>query len=112
MFLKVATNNRAEIVLRAFVEAINEFGLPLRVRLDKGGENIMVATYMIEHCERGPGRPGIFALHFVFTPIIQEHLNMFCQGCRAPQQLWILGLQGAEDDDLAITGLDVRFSHS
>ncbi len=38
-FLKVSTNNRAETVLTAFQSAVTEFGLPSKVRMDKGGEN-------------------------------------------------------------------------
>ena len=36
-FLQASPNNKAESVLSAF---LNEFGLPSRVRTDKGGENI------------------------------------------------------------------------
>ena len=118
MFLKVSPNNRAETVLDAFVQGIEEFGLPSRVRTDRGGENVLVARYMIEHPERGPGRGSaitgrsthnqrierlwkdlflgcvsffyflfdincpvdIYALHFVFKPVIQHHLDSFWQG--------------------------------
>ena len=121
MFLKVSPNNRAETVLDAFVQGVEEFGLPSRVRTDRGGENVLVARYMIEHPERGPGRGSaitgrrthnqrierlwkdlflgyvsffyslfysleeldvncpvdIYALQFVFKPIIQHHLDSF-----------------------------------
>lgn len=40
-------NNRAETVYRLFREAMRECGWPLRVRSDKGGENIDVARAMI-----------------------------------------------------------------
>lgn len=46
VFLKVATNNRAETVLSSFITAVDEFGLPSRVRMDRGGENVLVATYI------------------------------------------------------------------
>ena len=49
--MSVNTNNRAETVLNAFKEAVREFGLPERVRSDKGKENVMVAEYML--MERG-----------------------------------------------------------
>lgn len=49
MFLKVSNNNRADTVLCAFIEAVNEFGLPQRVRSDKGGENVKVAEFMLQH---------------------------------------------------------------
>ena len=59
-FLSIATNNRAENLLQSFVGAVEEFGLPSKVRMDLGGENTLVATYMIEHrgSERGSAITG------------------------------------------------------
>ena len=59
-FLKIATNNRVETVLQSFIQAVDEFGLPSRVRMDQGGENTHVAAYMIEYhgSERGSAITG------------------------------------------------------
>ena len=53
MFLKVSSNNRAETMFQAFEQGVTEFGLPSRIRMDKGGENVEVARYIVE--ERGVG---------------------------------------------------------
>ena len=47
VFLKCATN-RADTVLCAFREAVDQFGLPQRVRSDQGGENREVWRYICE----------------------------------------------------------------
>lgn len=45
--LRVSTNNRASTVLDLFIDAKDEYGIPSRIRGDRGGENIQVATHMI-----------------------------------------------------------------
>ena len=54
VYLKISNNNRTETVLSAFVGATVNYGLPQRVRSDKGGENVGVAEYMLQ--KRGVGR--------------------------------------------------------
>jgi hypothetical protein len=52
--LKASTNNLAVTVFWNFVETTELWGLPSRVRGDRGGENIEVAVLMI--MLRGAGR--------------------------------------------------------
>nr|XP_029131653.1 uncharacterized protein LOC114918130 [Labrus bergylta] len=54
VYLSAATNNRASTVLESFSGAVSKFGVPSSVRSDKGGENIEVPHYMVEH--RGENR--------------------------------------------------------
>lgn len=49
VFLRCGGNNRASTVYNLFLEAVNRYGLPSRVRSDQGGENVMVARHMIEY---------------------------------------------------------------
>ena len=53
------TTKHASTVLSCFREAVSEYGLPSRVRFEKGGENTDEATYIYAyytHIQRGPGR--------------------------------------------------------
>ena len=47
IYLRCLSNNRALSVLSLFVEGVENFGLPLRVRFDHGMENIHVARFML-----------------------------------------------------------------
>lgn len=48
VFLNCSTNNRKETVHDLFQEAVANFGIPSRIRTDKGGENVIVWEEM-EH---------------------------------------------------------------
>jgi hypothetical protein len=48
VYLKASNNNRASTVYDLFIEAVQKYHLPSRVRSDEGGENIIVAQHMIE----------------------------------------------------------------
>ena len=56
VYLHASNNNKAATVLQLFEEAVDEYGLPSRVRSDKGGENVDVSWFMLNHPQRGPGR--------------------------------------------------------
>lgn len=48
IYLRCLTNNRASSVLSLFLEGVENFGIPLRVRCDHGMENVLVARFMLE----------------------------------------------------------------
>ena len=56
VLLKVSSNNCSATVLKCFLEGVQEYVLPSRVRMDRGGENVEVVEYMLLHPDRGPGR--------------------------------------------------------
>jgi hypothetical protein len=57
VLLKCENNNQAETLLKHFVGAVENHGLPSRVRTDKGQENVAIADYMIS--QRGTNRGSI-----------------------------------------------------
>ena len=58
-FLQYSANNKAETAVSLFEQALEIYGLPSRVRTDKGGENTLIWRKMIEL--RGEGRGSYIA---------------------------------------------------
>jgi len=81
VFMSCSTNNRAATVLTQFLNATRTYGLPWRVRSDRGGENIDVANYMLCHPLRGPGKGSIITGKSVHNQRIERLWRDLFTGC-------------------------------
>ena len=73
VFIQCNTNNRAETVFTPFYNGVSSYGLPSRVRTDKGGENVTIVQYMLNHPLRGPGR----ASHITGRSVHNQRIERF-----------------------------------
>ena len=81
VYLKASSNNQAETVLLCFLDAVGQFGLPSRVRCDRGGENVRVSEFMLNHPERGPGRGSCITGRSVHNQRIERLWRDVFTGC-------------------------------
>ena len=70
VYLKCADNNRACTVMQAFSEAVQLYGVPSRVRADRGTENVRVSDYMLSF--HGYGRSSFTAGRSVHNQRIER----------------------------------------
>lgn len=80
-YLRVSPNNLATTVLTAFKSAVDEFGLPSRIRTDRGGENVLVAQHMLGHPLRADQHRCVIAGKSIHNQRIERlWRDLYC-GC-------------------------------
>ena len=80
VYLKAADNNQASTVLHSFI-GVEQYGLPYRVRSDKGGENVGMSQYMLNHPRRGPRRGSMVTGRSIHNQRIERLWRDLFSGC-------------------------------
>ena len=81
VYLRAASNNKAITVLKWFLEATTQYGLPSRIRCDKGGENTLISQFMLTHPARGPGRRSCITGKSIHNVRIERLWRDLYSGC-------------------------------
>ena len=81
VYLKVASNNRADTVFTGFLETVSYYGLPSHVRADCGGGNVEVDCFMLARPEQGPQRGTFISGRSVHYQKIERLWRDTFEGC-------------------------------
>ena len=81
LYLHCHNNNKAETAFTEFSTVVNVYGLPSRVRTDKGMENAQSAWFMLQR--RGPDHGSIIAGRSVQNQRIERLWRDVFSGCVA-----------------------------
>ena len=76
VFIKCSTNSKASTVYDLFLQAVEHYGLPSRVRCDQEGENNLVAQYMLCHCGSESERHSML----VRSSVQNQHIERLKRG--------------------------------
>ena len=80
MYLNCTDNNKVQTIFKCFLTGVKDYGLPIRVRSDKGKENVAIADFMLR--ERGAGRGSMItgkSVHFLLFLVLPN--NIFLKIC-------------------------------
>ena len=78
VYLQASTNNKSETT---FLGAVEQYGLPSRVRCDRGGENVLLSNSKLSHPGRGPGRGNCITSRSVCNQRIERLWRDVHTGC-------------------------------